>query len=212
MLIFLLDIIIISVLVLSFAAITFLYINPKYNISIFKEKIIEKTCKKGESEESEESDKREVYNISRNIYTYTDADNVCKELNGKLATEKQLQKAYDKGANWCNYGWMKDQLAMYPIQSSFYGKLQDDDTLKDKCGNIGLNGGYFKDTHLKFGVNCYGIKPSKDHTADNYTTIIDMVMPSSKDIDSSKLSRNPLLSFNLQNWSMHHNKINTITP
>jgi hypothetical protein len=211
MLLFLLDIIVISVFVLSFAAIVFLYLNPTYNINIFKEKVVEKTCKKPveegeEGENSEESDNSdmEVYNISRNIYTYNDAENVCKELNGTVATKSQLKTAFDKGANWCNYGWTKEQLAMYPIQSNFYSKLQEDNNLKDKCGNIGLNGGYFKDSGLKFGVNCYGIKPTKDvNIDDNYTTILDMVIPSYENDVSGKLKRNSVLSFNLNNWSMH---------
>ena len=29
------------------------------------------------------------------------------------------------------------------------------------CGNPGINGGYFANPDLKFGVNCYGIKPKK---------------------------------------------------
>ena len=41
--------------------------------------------------------------------------------------------------------------------------LQDsgvDEDLKKSCGRPGLNGGYFDNPNLKFGVNCYGVKDS----------------------------------------------------
>ena len=32
----------------------------------------------------------------------------------------------------------------------------------DECGKPGINGGYFSDPTMKFGVNCYGVKPDPD--------------------------------------------------
>ncbi len=29
------------------------------------------------------------------------------------------------------------------------------------CGTPGINGGYFDNPELRFGVNCYGVKPSE---------------------------------------------------
>ena len=33
----------------------------------------------------------------------------------------------------------------------------------DECGKPGINGGYFSDPTMKFGVNCYGVKPDPDN-------------------------------------------------
>ena len=204
MLFFLLDIIIISVLVLSFSAIVFLYLNPTYDINTIKDNI-NPTCKsKSNKVVLEEENYKEVYNIGRNVYKYDDAENVCKEFNGVLATEDQLLKAFSKGANWCNYGWVKGQKALFPIQGSFYSKLQDDDHLKRSCGNIGLNGGYFKDTNLTFGVNCFGRKPYKDKRIDSdYSTIIDIIIPKEKADEATGLRSN-ISHFNDKVWSMYH--------
>ena len=30
---------------------------------------------------------------------------------------------------------------------------------KNDCGKVGVNGGYFQNPNLRFGVNCYGTKP-----------------------------------------------------
>ena len=45
----------------------------------------------------------EVFNVSRNIYTYEDALPVCKALGAELATFEQVQEAHKQGADWCNY-------------------------------------------------------------------------------------------------------------
>ena len=59
----------------------------------------------------------------------------------------------------CNYGWTEGKTAYYPIQQEFLRKA--DDNTKKRCGRgkSGLIGGLFKDTNLKFGANCYGIRP-----------------------------------------------------
>ena len=80
----------------------------------------------------------------------------------ELATFEQVQESYNHGSNWCNYGWTKGQMALYPTQYSEWKKLQDNDSLNDdqknSCGRPGINGGYFDNPNLKFGVNCYGVK------------------------------------------------------
>lgn len=104
--------------------------------------------------------KNEVFNISNNIFTYHDAEAVCKSYGADLANIKQIKNAYKKGAEWCSYGWSKDQLALYPTQPDTYQKLQKGDpSHKNDCGRPGVNGGYFQNPDLKFGVNCYGKKP-----------------------------------------------------
>jgi hypothetical protein len=32
---------------------------------------------------------------------------------------------------------------------------------RNVCGTVGLNGGYFDNPEFKYGVNCYGKKPSQ---------------------------------------------------
>ena len=105
----------------------------------------------------------EVFNIDKNIFTYQEAPMVCKALGAELATYDQVLNAYKKGANWCNYGWTGEQMAVYPIQKDYYDDIQNGPkSNRDDCGKPGINGGYFADTSLKFGVNCYGIRPKPD--------------------------------------------------
>lgn len=106
---------------------------------------------------------KEVFNVSQNIFTYDEAPLVCKSLGAELATYDQLLDAYKTGANWCNYGWTQNQMAMYPTQEKFFDELQrGPEQHRNDCGKPGLNGGYFADKNMKFGVNCYGMRPGPD--------------------------------------------------
>jgi hypothetical protein len=106
-----------------------------------------------------EEDKKEVFNISNNLYTYDDAQAVCSAFNAKLATYDQIEAAYNAGAEWCAYGWSEDQMAFFPTQNATWAKLQKDPKTKNNCGRPGVNGGYIANPYIKFGVNCYGNKP-----------------------------------------------------
>ena len=104
----------------------------------------------------------EVFNVSKNDFNYYDAEPLCKALGAELATYDQVKDAYGKGADWCNYGWTKGQVAVYPTQKATWDELQkgtDED--REACGKPGVNGGYFDNPDMKFGVNCYGPKPSQ---------------------------------------------------
>ncbi len=106
--------------------------------------------------------KKEVFNVSSNRYTYGDAEPLCRALGAQLATYDQVKAAFDNGADWCNYGWTKGQLAMFPTQKETYDKLQaGPEGQRMACGKVGLNGGFFDNPELRFGVNCYGMKPSQ---------------------------------------------------
>jgi len=111
-----------------------------------------------ESETTPQPEKQ-VFNLSENIYTYHDAKLACKSMGAELASLDNLVEAYKKGANWCNYGWSKDKLALYPIQKKSWNKIQSDPNKRNSCGYPGINGGYFKDENYLFGANCYGVKP-----------------------------------------------------
>ncbi len=105
----------------------------------------------------------EVFNISRNIYTFNDAAAVCAAAGAELATYDQVKDAYEKGADWCNYGWVKGQMAVYPTQKETWKKLQKGAAeFRNVCGLPGINGGYFDNPELRFGVNCYGAKPPQN--------------------------------------------------
>lgn len=101
----------------------------------------------------------EVFNIPQNIYTYDNAEALCKAYGAELATYDQIESAYKSGAEWCNYGWSADQMAFYPTQKTTWQKLQKIKGHKHDCGRPGINGGYIKNPNVRFGVNCYGNKP-----------------------------------------------------
>ena len=102
----------------------------------------------------------EVFNVSENDYTFYDAEPLCRALGAELATYDQVKDAWSKGADWCNYGWVKGQAAVYPTQTETWQKIQSGpDENKNSCGVVGVNGGYFENPEMKFGVNCYGPKP-----------------------------------------------------
>lgn len=103
----------------------------------------------------------QVFNIADNVFTYDDAEAVCKAYGAELATYDQLVAAYKQGANWCNYGWTKGQMALFPIQKAFWDKVQENEPeRRGDCGMPGINGGYFENKNQQFGVNCYGPKRS----------------------------------------------------
>lgn len=104
----------------------------------------------------------EVFNVSKNTFTYYDAEPLCKALGAELATYDQVKQAWERGADWCNYGWVKGQNAIYPTSQNTWDKLQSGpEEQRMACGKPGVNGGYFDNPELRFGVNCYGPKPSQ---------------------------------------------------
>jgi len=108
---------------------------------------------------------KQVFNVAKNVYTYDDAAPLCRALGAELATYEQVKEAWKQGADWCNYGWVEGQAAVYPTQQQTYDKLQQGpEEQRNACGRVGVNGGYFDNPGLRFGVNCYGIKPiQKNH-------------------------------------------------
>jgi hypothetical protein len=116
--------------------------------------------------------KAEVFNVSNNRYTYEDAQAICKAYDSTLATYDQVEKAYNNGAEWCNYGWSAGQMILFPTQKATWEKLQKVDenrgcaskatapSHKNDCGRPGVNGGYIANPYARFGVNCFGKKPA----------------------------------------------------
>jgi hypothetical protein len=104
--------------------------------------------------------KDQVFNISNNLYTYDDAKAICKSYGSRLATYDDIEKSYNDGGEWCNYGWSENQMIYFPTQKSTWNELQKDPKRKNNCGRPGINGGYIDNPYMRFGVNCYGKKPS----------------------------------------------------
>lgn len=152
---------------------------------------------------------KEVYNVSRNIYTFSDAPAVCDALNGKLATYEQVKQSYKDGADWCNYGWVKGQMAVYPTQKATWDKLQKGSPeYRNACGRPGVNGGYFDNPELRFGVNCYGTRPPKSATDELEESKV-ALPPSPEEIEYEKkvqkfrdqLNTITVLPFRRNQWS-----------
>lgn len=111
-------------------------------------------------EEEVNKDERQVFHVSGNKYRYTDAEPICKALGARLATYDDIENSYNNGGEWCGYGWSEGQMAFFPTQKKTWEELQKDEKTKNNCGRPGINGGYFDNPNLRFGVNCYGIKPA----------------------------------------------------
>ena len=153
---------------------------------------------------------KEVFNIAENKYKYSDADALCKAYGAELATYDQVKEAWNKGADWCNYGWIKGQTAVYPTQKETYDKLQTGpEEQRASCGIPGINGGYFDNPELRFGVNCYGERPSENDADDRYKAAnkgasTQGVMEYDKKVRDFKVHRNeiPVNSFSAGTWAV----------
>jgi hypothetical protein len=102
---------------------------------------------------------KQVFHIPDNKYTYDDAKAICRAYGGRLATWKEINNAYEKGADWCGYGWSDGQMALFPTQYDKWANLQTIKGHEHDCGRPGINGGYIDNPNVRFGVNCYGYKP-----------------------------------------------------
>ena len=78
-----------------------------------------------------------------------------------LKNAEQIEDAYKNGAEWCSYGWSEGQIEYFPTQKSTFDKLQDIDGHEHDCGRPGINGGFIGNENVRFGANCYGIKPAE---------------------------------------------------
>ena len=161
----------------------------------------------GSDESSEDlNDFKEVYNIGKNIYTYDQAHKVCDSLNAKLAAHDQVVNAYKNGAEWCNYGWSKGQNALFPIQKGTWEEIQTrPENYRNECGTkYGVNGGFFENSNLRFGVNCYGVKPegkiAEDYKISSYETQVKHL----KELSKEALDKLGIKPFNQDKWSKYN--------
>jgi hypothetical protein len=101
--------------------------------------------------------KNQVFHV-QGEFDYSMARSVCKAYGAQLATFDQIKSAYDKGAEWCDYGWSEDSMVLYPTQHKSWSIYKDTDN-PQQCGIPGINGGYNNDTSQGLGANCFGKKP-----------------------------------------------------
>lgn len=152
----------------------------------------------------------QVFHIPDNLYTYENAKAVCKAYGARLANIDELQKAYNKGADWCSYGWSENQLALFPTQKEKWDNLQEIEGHENDCGRPGINGGYIDNPNVRFGVNCYGEKP--DITPDEAQKMAETPLyPETQeerefdkrvDFWSKRIDDIMVAPFNSDNWNM----------
>lgn len=153
--------------------------------------------------------KKQVFNIPGNYYKYENAKALCKAYGSELATYDQIEKAYNNGAEWCNYGWSANQLALFPTQKKTYHNLQKIKGHENDCGRAGINGGYIANPNIQFGVNCYGHKPKITHEEEelmkNATpypeTLEDIAFQKRVDVLKNNLEQILVSPFNYNIWS-----------
>jgi len=152
--------------------------------------------------------KKQVFNIPGNYYTYNDAKALCSAYGADLAEYNQIEQAYNNGAEWCNYGWSSNQLALFPTQEKTYDNLQTIPGHENDCGRPGVNGGYIANPDVRFGVNCYGYKPKITgdeeelmKTATPYPeTPQDIAFQKKVDIMKNNLDQILVSPFNYDSW------------
>ena len=154
--------------------------------------------------------KKEVFHISNQDYTYEQAKCKCESYGGSLATKAQVTDAYNNGANWCTYGWTDNQSAYYPVQQCEYDKLQIEnerlpDNEKKYCGVPGINGGFFPNPAIRFGVNCYGNKPDGQIASAKapYCPPMNFCKLDQNFQASHKLDTDNIVAFNNEQWNMN---------
>lgn len=164
----------------------------KYKPASFKERKLE--------------DEKEVFHIANQDYTYRQAKCKCEAYGGRLAHFNEIADAYNKGAEWCSYGWSHGQNAYYPTQKCTWDRLQrGDKKWRNSCGKPGINGGFFPNPELRFGVNCFGIRPKG--------AVVKVKKPRCKRKEfckrhdnrrsAKRLETDEVVPFNKDRWSMY---------
>jgi hypothetical protein len=146
----------------------------------------------------------EVFNISNNLYSYDDAQAICRSYGADLATYDQVEQSYNNGGEWCNYGWSTNQMILFPTQKSTWNKLQTTEKHKNDCGRPGINGGHIANPYAKFGVNCYGVKPK--------ATKDDLSRMAANQNAYPETEADKLLNKKVQYWKDHGNEMLVINP
>lgn len=167
---------------------------------------------KEEKKEAEEKtcDGKQVFNLGNNLYTYEEAQKACQAFDAPLATYEQIENSYHNGGEWCNYGWSEGQMAFFPTQKDTFDELQKNPRTKNVCGRPGINGGYIGNPYVRFGANCYGVKPEKpdgwketSYVQDYVEEVGENVQEEEEDPSEKLRSQAQLNNFNNKKWSRY---------
>lgn len=145
-------------------------------------------------------EKNELFNVSNNLYSFEEAGAVCKAMGSRLATYDEVEDAYTNGAEWSTYGWSEGQHAYFPTQKETWNKLQKIKGHENDLGRPGVNGGYFSNPNVRFGVNCYGVKPPM-------TDSEKALMDAKKDRVYPKTQEDQVLDAKVEFWKANKDKM-----
>lgn len=153
---------------------------------------------------------KQVFHIPDNKYNYENAKAICNAYGGRLATVKEMQEAYAKGADWCGFGWSDGQMALYPTQYDKWANLQKIKGHEHDCGRPGINGGYISNPNVNFGINCYGYKPKITQQEADAMKMAPQYPKTMREIEfdkrvdywKDKLPEIEVSPFNHNNWSV----------
>lgn len=84
-------------------------------------------------------------------YNYIESDNYCKSQDAQFASLDQLKDAYNKGFEYCRWGWLDGEQAGMSMQVA-----------NDYCATEGVHTKTYP-TNTKLSTYCYGLVP---HTTD----------------------------------------------
>ena len=151
---------------------------------------------------------KEVFHIANQDYTYEQSKCKCESYGSRLATKTEIIDAYNNGASWCTYGWTENQSAYYPVQQCEWDKINKENeripkNSKKYCGIPGINGGHFSNPSLKFGINCFGVKP-KGHISKEkkpYCPPMNFCKLPNNFNASHKLPDDEIVGFNNDKWN-----------
>jgi hypothetical protein len=167
--------------------------SPKINVDIVNTG--QDPDKEKDPEKKKEPDgEKQVFHVPGQ-YDYMNAKALCRAYGGKLADIAQVNDAYKKGGEWCNYGWSEDQMALYPTQTKTWLAFKETELHEQDCGRPGVNGGYFNNPNEKLGANCFARKPAQ------VGELTPLVIPKSANETVDPADLPPAAPFNYTQWS-----------
>ena len=100
-------------------------------------------------------------------------------------------------------------MALFPTQKNTFNELQKIKGHEHDCGRPGVNGGYIGNPNVKFGVNCFGYKPSitseeeemMQNTSPYPKTEKDILLEKKVDYWKNKIDDILVSPFNYNSWS-----------
>jgi len=135
--------------------------KPSIGIEVVNEQKSETVDEPEQPEEPTKFGRTQVFHVPGQ-YSYTDAKALCRAYGGNLANIQQMMDAHKEGAEWCDYGWSDDQMALYPTQTKTWKEFSESEVHKKDCGRPGVNGGYTMDLNQLLGANSFGPKPDQN--------------------------------------------------